>query len=86
MTIGMMARVSLGHTGRNIFTPPQALNWMFFSLFLGAIVRVIIPIILPMQYRMWIEVSQGLWIIAFVGFIIVYAPMLIKPRIDGRYG
>ncbi len=59
---------------------------MFFSLFLGAIVRVIIPIILPMQYRMWIEVSQGLWIIAFVGFIIVYAPMLIKPRIDGRYG
>jgi uncharacterized protein involved in response to NO len=86
MTIGMMARVSLGHTGRNIFTPPSALNWIFFSLLLGAIVRVIIPIILPMQYRMWIEVSQGLWIIAFVGFIIVYAPMLIKPRIDGRYG
>ena len=86
MTIGMMARVSLGHTGRNIFSPPAALNWMFFSLLLGAIVRVIIPIIAPMQYRMWIEVSQGLWIIAFVAFVVVYAPMLIKPRIDGRYG
>ena len=86
MTIGMMARVSLGHTGRNIFTPPVALNWMFSSLLLGAIVRVIIPIIAPMQYRMWIEVSQVLWIIAFVAFVVVYTPMLIKPRIDGRYG
>jgi uncharacterized protein involved in response to NO len=30
--------------------------------------------------------SQLLWIAAFAGFVAVYAPMLVRPRIDGRYG
>ena len=26
------------------------------------------------------------WIFSFLGFAIIYLPMLIKPRIDGQYG
>ncbi len=33
-----------------------------------------------------IGLSQVLWILAFLIFFIVYAPMLIKARIDGRPG
>jgi uncharacterized protein involved in response to NO len=86
MTLSMMCRVSLGHTGRNVFEPPALLQWLFIMMTLGAVVRVILPIIVFEHYTIWIGISQGLWILAFGLFVIIYTPMLIKPRIDGRYG
>ena len=86
ITSGMMARVSLGHTGNNVFEPPKVLQLIFALLFIGAFVRVILPIFLGYYYLQLIEVSQILWIVAFSLFFIRYAPMLIKARVDGRYG
>ena len=86
MTLGMMARVALGHTGRNVFDPPPLLTWLFLSLLLAALVRVLLPILLPAQYAAWIGLAQWLWIAAFGGFTWVYAPMLVQARVDGRYG
>lgn len=86
MTLGMMARVALGHTGRNVFEPPAVLGWMFAFIILGLIARVGLPIVLPDSYSLWIGISQLLWIMAFALFSWVYAPMLIKPRVDGRFG
>ena len=86
ITSGMMARVSLGHTGNNVFEPPKVLQLIFALLFIGAFVRVILPIFLGYYYLQLIEVSQILWIVAFSLFFIRYAPMLIKVRVDGRYG
>ncbi len=86
MTIGMMSRVSLGHTGRSIFEPPAALFWIFAILFIGAIVRVLIPLVDQSYYMVWVGLSQVLWIISFSMFLYVYLPMLIQPRVDGRYG
>ncbi|MGB1109261.1 MAG: NnrS family protein [Gammaproteobacteria bacterium] len=86
MTLGMMARVSLGHTGRNVFAPPAVLNPMFSTLALGAVIRVFGPWLLPGQYMLWIGLSQALWIIAFSGFLVIYLPVLAKPRVDGKPG
>ncbi len=86
LTLGMMARVSLGHTGRNVFDPPAALIPIFCLLFIGAAVRVLLPLLWPDGYLNLMLASQLLWISAFLPFLIIYAPMLIKPRIDGRYG
>lgn len=86
ITIGMMARVSLGHTGRNVFNHPKILGLLFASLFIGALVRVVAPMIAPNDYRLWIGLAQILWVIAFGGFCWHYVPMLVMPRIDGRYG
>lgn len=86
MTIGMMARVALGHTGRNVFDPPAILGWMFAFIILGLIARVGLPMVLPGSYSLWIGISQVLWIMAFGLFSWIYAPMLIKPRVDGRFG
>jgi len=86
MTLGMMSRVSLGHTGRNIGQPPSGLGLMFFILFLGAFIRVIFPLIFAGQYLLWIGISQALWIAAFVLFLYRYAFILIHPRIDGQGG
>jgi len=84
MTLGMMARVTLGHTGRNVFEPPAAVNGMF-ALLTGAVVtRVLLPLLLPGSYSLWIGLSQGLWMLAFGLFAVVYAPMLVTPRVDGK--
>lgn len=86
ITAGMMARVSLGHTGNNVFDPPRILHYIFVLLFTGAFIRVIVPIFLGQYYHELIIISQLLWIIAFALFFIKYAPILIKARADGLYG
>ena len=86
MTIGMMSRVILGHTGRNVFEPPPILFWCFTLLACGALVRVVFPLFNMSFYMYWIGISQLLWITAFVMFLVVYAPMLWSSRIDGRDG
>ena len=86
MTLGMMARVSLGHTGREIMKPPTGLYWVFSILLLVAVFRVIFPLIAPDKYMLWIALSQISWIISFSIFLFLYLPMLASPRIDGEPG
>ena len=86
MTIGMMARVALGHTGRNVAEPPTSLILVFLVLFSAAFIRVWNVWLVPEFYGEWILTAQLLWITAFTVFMWHYAPILIKPRIDGRYG
>jgi len=86
MTIGMMSRVILGHTGRNVFEPPAILFWCFTLLICGALVRIVFPLFSMDLYLYWIGISQLLWIAAFMIFLVVYAPMLWSTRVDGRDG
>lgn len=86
ITLGMMARVSLGHTGRNVFDPPALLAPIFLLLFIGSLARVVLPLLFPQWYAQWIGAAQILWIIPFALFSWLYAPMLVQPRVDGRYG
>lgn len=86
MTLGMIARISLGHTGRNINQPPKILTWVFLCLFLGTLIRVVMPIFLPSAYLHLIGSAQVLWIIAFTLFLYRYVMIFIQPRIDGQPG
>ena len=85
-TLGMMARVTLGHTGRNILEPPAAVVWMFGLLVIGSVVRVALPFFDVAHYVLWMGVSQVLWIVAFSLFLWVFLPMLFRPRTDGQFG
>lgn len=84
MTLGMMARVALGHTGRDIARPPAFLRWSFAVLFAGALARVVMPMLAPGWYPGWMTAAQILWLLAFLPFVWVYTPMLVGPRADGR--
>ena len=86
ITVSMMARVTLGHTGRNVNAPPETVQYSLLLLALGALFRVLVPVFYPDQYLTWIITSQALWIAAFLLFVITYAPILIRPRIDGQFG
>ncbi|MGB7930845.1 MAG: NnrS family protein [Gammaproteobacteria bacterium] len=86
-TLGMMTRVSIAHTGRDILAPRPILSWMFAVLALGAIIRIIPPLVAPAHYMLWIGLSQALWIAAFVAFLFTCLPMLLKPSLgNGRVG
>ncbi|MDM8547917.1 NnrS family protein [Candidatus Venteria ishoeyi] len=86
LTVGMMARVALGHTARNIFEPPVLVRWIFALVLLSGIIRVLPPLLLPDLYNYWILISQILWIAGFSLFTWLYFPILIQPRLDGRPG
>lgn len=86
ITIGMMSRVSLGHTGRDVFNPPAIVFWSFLALSSAAIVRVIFPLFNMDLYIYWIAISQALWMVAFVIFVFLYSPMFLSARVDGKDG
>jgi uncharacterized protein involved in response to NO len=86
-TLGMMTRVSIAHTGRDILVPRPILFWMFAALGIGAIIRVLLPLADPAHYMLWIGLSQAFWIAAFTAFLFTCLPMLLKPpRRDGQTG
>lgn len=85
-TLAMMSRVSLGHTGRKVSDPPAVLKWAFVLMVLVFVFRIILPLVLPLEYVLWIQISQVLWIVTFSIFISTYAPMLFKSRLDGKPG
>lgn len=86
MTLSMMSRVSLGHTGRNVQSPPRLVSIALSILVTATLVRVLLPLIDMAQYTWWITLSQSLWIAAFVLFVFTYFSMLIRPRVDGQPG
>jgi uncharacterized protein involved in response to NO len=86
MTLSMMARVSLGHTGRNVFQPPKQINFMFILLTLAFVTRVLLVSIFPEYYVNLIFASQLLWILSFSWFVALYAPMYFQARVDGQFG
>lgn len=74
----MVARISLGHTNRDVFSPPKHLVWVFVVLALGAVARVIMPLVWPQETLLWMQISQILWILGFAGLIFLYAGILLR--------
>jgi uncharacterized protein involved in response to NO len=85
ITLGMMARVALGHTGRALHVG-AAMTWAFVFANLAGISRVFLPILSPGRYSEWVALAGMLWTAAFTLFVISYARVLTRPRVDGRPG
>jgi uncharacterized protein involved in response to NO len=85
LTLGMMARVALGHTGRAL-AAPRPVAWAFVAMAMAAIVRVLVPLFAPGWYVAAIGVAAVLWAAAFLLHLSVYAPILLAPRVDGKRG
>jgi uncharacterized protein involved in response to NO len=86
LTLSMMARVSLGHTGRSIHEPPAMVLLAFAALLLAAVSRVFLPVLLPGSHLLWIQTSQLMWVASFALFLLAYGPILVQPRIDDMPG
>lgn len=85
-TLGMMARVSLGHTGRTLVTAPAA-NVALVLVSAAALVRIFAPVAVRFGlYTLVIEVAGALWTLAFLTYLWTYASILTTPRPDGKPG
>ena len=82
LILAMMARVSLGHTGRPL-TPPRPMVLAFAAVALAAAARVGLASVAP---RLAVALAAAAWCVAFGVFVVRYAPMLWRPRADGRPG
>lgn len=85
LTLGMMARVSLGHTGRTL-KASNAMAFAFILINLSVIIRVLLPLAFPQWYNILIYASSLTWLTAFSLFMFVYGPMLSNDRVDGQHG
>ncbi|WP_322853382.1 NnrS family protein [Marinobacter sp. X15-166B] len=84
LVLGVVARVSLGHTGRPLVLP-KGLILAFVAIQLAALVRVITAFgLLP--WPTGIGTSSVLWTLAYGLFLFRYTHMLASPRADGRAG
>ena len=86
MTVAMMSRVSLGHTGRSIHQPPKTVVAMFVLMGCAFVFRVLLPLVAMEYYTMWLMIAQSAWILCFALFCITYIPILSKPRPDKLFG
>jgi len=78
MTLAVMTRASLGHTGRTIKTD-RATAAIYALVTIGALLRVGAPF-LP-DYEAALIAAGAAWSGAFALFVLCYGPMLARPRI-----
>lgn len=85
ITLGMMTRTALGHTGRPLKAGgPEIAAYVLVSL--AALVRVGVPLLQPAALREAALVSALLWSAAYAVYLVRYTPWLMAPRVDGRPG
>lgn len=80
MTLGMMSRVSLGHTGRPLKLAPLV-NVAFYMMLASLVLRMLMPW-LPFDYSTSLVITGAVWIAAWGLFVVHYFPILIRPRAD----
>jgi len=85
LTLGMMARVTLGHTGRPLQVPP-VLTVAFVAISASAVLRVFGPWLRADLTRAALISSATLWSLAFALYVLSNARFLMTPRPDGKPG
>ena len=82
LILGMLARVSLGHTGRPLELP-RGFALAFLLLNLAALLRVLG---VGIHYSLALWLAAAMWTGAFSLYLYRYGPMLCRTRADGHPG
>jgi uncharacterized protein involved in response to NO len=80
MSLAIMSRAALGHTGRPLVVP-GLVTAAYLLVSAAAFARLAAPLV-PAAYVTATMVSGALWTAAFALFVLVYAPILLGPRVD----
>ncbi|RDE10102.1 NnrS family protein [Pelagibacterium lacus] len=79
MTLAVMSRAALGHTGRPI-RASRLTVLAYILVFAAAIARPLVDLA-PQHHMTMLAASGILWVLAFSAFTWVYAPVLLSPRV-----
>lgn len=80
MTIAVMTRASLGHTGQALAASPTT-QVLYLAVVTAALARICAALE-PAHADILLPVAGVAWTVAFLGFALVYAPLLCRPRKD----
>ena len=78
MIVAVMTRVILGHTGRAL-TASRLTVLIYGLITLGAVLRVAASLGM-LDYTIGMEVAAGAWAGSFGLFLVIYGPILFRPR------
>lgn len=77
MTLAVMTRASLGHTGQPL-TADIAVQLIYAAILISGIARIAAGF--GIAYQPMLYVSVAAWVVAFAGFAAVFGPLLSRPR------
>ena len=78
MTLAVMTRASLGHTGRELVAGPGT-RAIYVAVVIAACARIA-AVLLPEWTFGLLHISALTWLAAFGGFALLYGPVLYRPR------
>lgn len=84
MMVAVMSRAALGHTGRKLKAHPVTVA-AYALISIAALLRIVAPL-LPAASIHMMACSAIAWSLAFALFLWVYAPIVVRPRVDGQPG
>ena len=85
LIIGMMTRTARGHTARPL-RADRADVACYLLVLAAALVRVLPPLLQPAWQMGAVQASAALWSAGFGLYALRYAPVLLRPRLDGKPG
>ena len=85
LILAMMARISLGHSGRPLKSKP-VMSVALLLIVLAALARVVGIVVMPEATFSWLLVAALGWMLSYGCFVGVYQNILRSPRADGRPG
>jgi uncharacterized protein involved in response to NO len=85
MILSMIARVSLGHSGRPL-QPKLIMTGAFLLVLIAALTRVFLMWLVPELTSQWLMFSTLAWALAYGIYVVVYFKVLTTPRADGNPG
>ena len=85
LVIGMVTRTARGHTGRPLRA--SLLEVTAYALVTAtAVLRVVLPLIAPQWLLGWLVGAAITWSVAFLIYLAVFGPWLVRTRLDGEDG
>jgi uncharacterized protein involved in response to NO len=78
MTLAVMTRATLGHTGREVVSTPATIA-IYGAMLVATLARITAPL-LPAIYYQALLVAGIAWLLAFGIFLVFYGPMLLGAK------
>jgi uncharacterized protein involved in response to NO len=78
MTVAVMSRATLGHTGRQLYAS-AATQAIYGAVVVAALARICAALV-PDHAGALLAIAGAAWTLAFLGFAAAYAVLLWSPR------
>lgn len=89
MTIGMMVRTALGHTGQPLYPAPRLMPLAFYLMMAATVLRALSALLMQVNLTAYLHsyrLSGILFAAALLLYVWRYTPWLLRPRRDGKAG